>query len=192
MSGLADILKSHVAAHAEAVSRLGSVGPDIVQIGDAWLAALQAGRKIVFFGNGGSAADAQHLAAELVVRYRVNRRALPAIALTTDTSILTAHSNDHEFETVFARQIEALASEGDVAVGLSTSGASRNVIAGLAAANAKGCTTVAFTGETGGECAKLAKLRFRAPSNVTAHVQECHLIVGHVLCDWVERQFAPA
>lgn len=165
---------------------------EIAPLADAWLTALKDGRKILFFGNGGSAADAQHLAAELVVRYRINRRALAGIALSTDTSILTAHSNDFGFETVFARQIEALAAPGDVAIGISTSGTSPNILAGLRAANERGCVTIAFTGEKESECSKLANLAFRAPSTVTARVQECHLLVGHLLCDAVEQYFAAA
>lgn len=164
----------------------------IAPLADAWLAALRGGKKVIFFGNGGSAADAQHLAAELVVRYRVNRRALAGIALTTDTSILTAHSNDFGFESVFARQIEALAQPGDVALGISTSGTSANVLAGLKAANAAGCVTIAFTGEKGADCAAEAKLSFKAPSSITARVQECHLLIGHLLCDVVEQSFASA
>lgn len=183
-------LREHISAHTEAVKKLADCEPVIAQIADAWLTALRGGKKILFFGNGGSAADAQHLAAELVVRYRVNRKALAGIALTTDTSILTAHSNDYGFETVFARQIEALANEGDVCIGISTSGNSPNIIAGLKAANERGCVTIAFTAAQGGECAKIAKLAFRAPSEVTAHAQECHLLVGHVLCDVVEQAFA--
>ena len=185
----AEKLRAHIAAHAEAVKKLGDCEPVISQMADAWLAALRGGKKILFFGNGGSAADAQHLAAELVVRYRVNRKALPGLALTTDTSMLTAHSNDYGFESVFSRQIEALANEGDVVVGISTSGNSPNVVAGLKAANERGCMTIAFTAAGGGECAKIAKLAFRAPSEVTAHAQECHLLVGHVLCDVVEQAF---
>ncbi len=185
----AAVLKNHLAAHNEAVAGLPVCEAALSRIAEAWLSALQAGKKILFFGNGGSAADAQHFAAELVVRYRADRKALAGIALTTDTSILTAHSNDIGFESVFARQIEALANEGDVAVGISTSGTSKNVIAGLKAANDKGCITIAFTGSKGGECARIARLSFRAPSDVTAHIQECHLIAGHVLCDVVERAF---
>ena len=183
-------LREHVSAHVEAVQKLGDCEAVISQIADAWLTALRTGKKILFFGNGGSAADAQHLAAELVVRYRVNRKALAGIALTTDTSILTAHSNDYGFESIFARQIEALANEGDVAIGISTSGNSPNVLAGLKSANERGCVTIAFTAAGGGECAKIARLAFRAPSEVTAHAQECHLLVGHVLCDIVEQAFA--
>lgn len=185
-------LRGHVSAHMDAVNKLADCEPVIAQMADAWLAALRAGKKVLFFGNGGSAADAQHLAAELVVRYRVNRKALPGIALTTDTSILTAHSNDYGFDSVFARQIEALANEGDVVVGISTSGNSPNVLAGLKAANERGCITIAFTAAGGGECAKIAKIAFRAPSDITAHAQECHLLVGHVLCEVVEQAFVGA
>lgn len=186
----ADIFRSHIDTHIDAVARLRVCEPVVSQMAEAWLQALRAGRKILFFGNGGSAADAQHLAAELVVRYRMNRKALPGIALTTDTSILTAHSNDYGFESVFARQIEALANAGDVAVGISTSGNSPNVLAGLKAANERGCITISFTAANGGECAKIAKIAFRAPSDITAHAQECHLLAGHVLCEIVEQAFA--
>lgn len=182
-------LRGHVSAHMDAVKKLADCEPVIAQMADAWLTALRAGKKVLFFGNGGSAADAQHLAAELVVRYRVNRKALPGIALTTDTSILTAHSNDYGFDSVFARQIEALANDGDVVVGISTSGNSPNVLAGLKAANERGCITISFTAAGGGECAKIAKIAFRAPSDITAHAQECHLLVGHVLCEIVEQAF---
>lgn len=184
------MLKSHLEEHAQVVALLADCAPEIGRISAAWVDCLRQGGKIFFFGNGGSAADAQHLAAELVVRYRVNRRALAGIALTTDTSILTAHSNDFGFETVYARQIEALARPGDVVIGISTSGTSKNVIEGLRAANAVGCVTIAFTGAAGEECAALASLALRVPSIVTAHVQESHLLVGHVLCGAVEAAFA--
>ena len=190
MAHFTDIFSQHLTAHNEAISKLTSCEAVLTQIADAWLAALRGGKKILFFGNGGSAADAQHLAAELVVRYRVNRKALAGLALTTDTSMLTAHSNDYGYESVFARQVEALANEGDVVVGISTSGNSPNVVAGLKAANERGCVTIAFTAAQGGECAKIARFAFRAPSEITAHAQECHLLVGHVLCDIVEQAFA--
>ncbi len=183
---LATLLSHHVAGHLSAVNALEQEAGVIQKIAAAWIDALSAGKKILFFGNGGSAADAQHLAAELCVRYRINRRALAGLALTTDTSVLTAHSNDYGFETVFARQVEAIAQPGDVVIGISTSGTSPNVIAGLRAANDRGCTSIAFTGRAGGECARLAHLSFRAPSDITAHVQECHLLIGHVLCEAVE------
>ena len=141
---------------------------------------------------GGSAADAQHLAAELVVRYRINRPPLAGLALTTDTSILTAHSTDFGYDTVFSRQIEALAQPGDVVLGISTSGTSKNVLLALQAANNRGCVTIAFTGEKGADCAAEAKLSFKAPSAITARVQECHLLIGHLLCDVAEQSFTAA
>jgi D-sedoheptulose 7-phosphate isomerase len=186
------LFQSHLAEHQDAISKLSAMSDQIAPLADAWLTALKNGKKIIFFGNGGSAADAQHLAAELVVRYRVNRPALAGLALTTDTSILTAHSNDFGFETVFSRQIEALAQPGDVALGISTSGTSPNILAALKAANERSCVTIAFTGEKESECSKLAKHTFKAPSSITARVQECHLLIGHLLCDVVEKAHATA
>lgn len=192
MSEFHALFEEHLSQHAEAIEALRELGEDLRPIAEAWEAALKKGGKILFFGNGGSAADAQHFAAELVVRYRANRGALAGIALTTDTSILTAHSNDFGYEEVFARQIQALARPGDVAVGISTSGRSRSIAAGLRAAKEAGCVTVCFTGDDGAECAAEAGLVFRAPSAVTARIQECHLVAGHLLCDWVERRCARA
>ena len=189
MSDFPSLFQTHLAEHQDAIAKLSTMSDQIAPLAEAWLTALKNGKKIIFFGNGGSAADAQHLAAELVVRYRVNRPALAGLALTTDTSILTAHSNDFGFETVFSRQIEALAQPGDVALGISTSGTSPNILAALQAANERGCITIAFTGEKESACSKLAKLRFRAPSSITARVQECHLLIGHLLCDVVEKAY---
>lgn len=189
MSDFATLLRGHIDGHLATLSRLDECAGVLSAIADAWVTALKAGKKIVFFGNGGSAADAQHLAAELVVRYRINRRALPSIALTTDTSILTAHSNDYGFETVFARQVEALAQPGDVVVGISTSGTSKNVVAGLKAARERGCVVVSFTGQNGADCAALAHHAYCVPSPITAYAQECHLMAGHVLCEHVEAAF---
>jgi D-sedoheptulose 7-phosphate isomerase len=188
----ASLFKTHLSEHQDAIARLNAMSDQIAPLASAWLSALKEGKKIIFFGNGGSAADAQHLAAELVVRYRIDRPALAGLALTTDTSILTAHSNDFGYDTVFSRQIEALAQPGDVVVGISTSGASKNVLLGLQAANKRGCVTIAFTGEKGADCAAEAKLSFKAPSAVTARVQECHLLIGHLLCDVAEQSFAAA
>jgi D-sedoheptulose 7-phosphate isomerase len=190
MSLFHGIFDTHLQGHLLAVQSLESQRASLTAIAEAWLKALRAGRKILFFGNGGSAADAQHLAAELVVRYQRNRRALPALALTCDSSILTAHSNDFGFESLFARQIEALAQPGDVVVGISTSGKSANVLAGLKAAKAGQCVTVAFCGSQGGPCLELADLNFQAPSELTAHVQECHLMAGHILCGFIEEALA--
>ena len=188
----ASLFKTHLSEHQEAIARLSAMSDQIAPLAAAWHHALKDGKKIIFFGNGGSAADAQHLAAELVVRYRINRPALAGLALTTDTSILTAHSNDFGYDTVFSRQIEALAQPGDVVLGISTSGTSKNVLLGLQAANKRGCVTIAFTGEKGADCAAEATLSFKAPSAITARVQECHLLIGHLLCDFVEQSFATA
>jgi D-sedoheptulose 7-phosphate isomerase len=189
MSAFQDIFHAQLAAHQQAVARLPECLPVLEQISDAIVIALQNGKKIILFGNGGSAADAQHLAAEFVIRYRTNRRSLPALALTTDTSMLTACGNDFGFETIFSRQVEGLANEGDVAIGITTSGNSANVIAGLVAAKEKGCVTISFTAEGGGKAAQLADLAFCAPSPITAHAQECHMIAGHILCEMVDRLF---
>lgn len=180
------IFADNIASHLSTIEALRQQATLIETISQKIISALQSGNKIIFFGNGGSAADAQHLAAEFVVRYRHNRRALPSIALTTDTSILTACGNDFGFDQVYARQIQALANAGDIAIGISTSGNSENVINGLEAASTIGCTTIAFTAQDGGTCAKVADLSFRAPSPITARAQECHLFIGHILCEMVE------
>jgi D-sedoheptulose 7-phosphate isomerase len=150
--------------------------------------SLRAGNKLMFFGNGGSAADAQHFATELVVRYRVNRKALAAIALTTDTSGLTACANDFGFDQVFARQIEALGRAGDVAIGISTSGRSPNVTLAFRKAREIGIKTVALTGGDGGELVGLVDEILVVPSQVTARIQEVHLLIGHTLCDALESE----
>jgi D-sedoheptulose 7-phosphate isomerase len=183
------IITSHLAEHLATVEKLRGHAPFIEDLARRILACFDAGGKLLFFGNGGSAADAQHLAAEFVVRFRQNRRALPSLALHTDTSVMTACANDFGFDTVYARQIEALANPGDIAIGISTSGNSANVLNALEAAKTKGCLTVAFTAEGGGKCAEHADLIFRAPSPVTARAQECHLLTGHILCDLVEESF---
>jgi D-sedoheptulose 7-phosphate isomerase len=154
-------------------------------------AGLQNGRKVLLFGNGGSAADSQHLAAELVGRFGPDRSPLAAIALTTDTSILTAVGNDYGFNRVFARQIDALGQAGDTAIGISTSGNSANVLEALDAARKKSLFTVGFTGETGGKMVGHAEVLFRVPSKVTARIQEAHLMLGHILCELVDRELFP-
>ena len=148
--------------------------------------SLQAGGKILFFGNGGSAADAQHLAAELSVRYKKDRRAIAALALTTDTSTLTAAANDLGFERVFARQIEALGREGDVALGISTSGKSPNVLEGLRQARKMGLVTAALGGRDGGDLPRLADHCLVVPSETTARIQEVHIMLGQMLCGALE------
>jgi D-sedoheptulose 7-phosphate isomerase len=148
--------------------------------------ALANGQALLVFGNGGSAADAQHFAAEFVGRFARERRAVPALALTTDTSALTAIANDYGFERVFARQIEAFGAPGDVAVAISTSGSSANVIEGLRAAAERGMTTVALTGRDGGEAGAIADIHLNVPHEITARVQEVHGVLLHVICDLVE------
>ena len=148
--------------------------------------SLRGGGKIMFFGNGGSAADAQHLATELTVRYRNSRAAIAALALTTDTSALTAAGNDLGFEQVFARQIEALGRRGDVAIAISTSGKSPNVLVALRTAKAMGLVTAGFSGKGGGDMAALAEHLLVVPSATTARIQEMHILLGQMLCGALE------
>ena len=155
--------------------------------------SLRAGGKVLFCGNGGSAADAQHLAAEFTGRYLKERRALPALALHANTSSLTAIGNDYGFEFVFARQLEALGKEGDVAVGISTSGNSPNVLRALEAAKSKSIYTVALAGKTGGKMKQLADCTICIPSDDTPRIQECHILTGHLICEIAEEMlFEPS
>ena len=158
----------------------------VAQVAMQIVKSLRAGGKVLFFGNGGSAADAQHLAAEFTGRYLKERRALPALALHTNTSSLTAIGNDYGFEFVFARQLEALGKEGDVAVGISTSGNSSNVVRAMEAAKAKSIYTVALVGASGGAMRELADCALCMPSNETPRIQECHILTGHLICEIVE------
>ena len=162
-------------------------GDAIAALVDVYVGTLRAGGTLLFAGNGGSAADAQHIATEYVVRYSHNRRPLPAIALTTDTSLLTAGANDLGFDEIFARQVEALARPGDVLVLHSTSGESPNVVRAAQAAKIKGVTVVALLGKGGGALKDLADHSLVVPSDETSHIQELHLAVEHVLCGMVER-----
>jgi D-sedoheptulose 7-phosphate isomerase len=158
----------------------------LIRVANEIASSIGSGGKIFFFGNGGSAADAQHLAAEFTGRYLVERRALPAIALTVNASSLTAIGNDYSFESIFARQIEALGTRGDVAVGISTSGSSKNVIRALDTAKSKSILTVALTGATGGLLKDVAHYTLRIPSQETPRIQEAHILVGHIICEMVE------
>ena len=150
--------------------------------------AYETGHKVLLMGNGGSAADAQHIAAELVGRFRLRRKALPAIALTTDSSILTAVSNDFGFEECFARQVEALAAAGDIVIAISTSGRSANIVRAVGSARAIGCYIAAFTGRTGGDLAGKSDALLAVPSEETPRIQEAHSLIGHMFCDLVERE----
>src|ERR1700683_1318673 len=157
----------------------------IAQFAEKSAAALRSGGKIVFFGNGGSAADALHLAAELVVRLRTDRRGLAALALTTNPSVLTAAGNDYGFERIFSRQIESLVSPQDVLVALSTSGSSPNIVHGIEAGRARGAHLVAFTGETGGALAGKVDLLLNVPSQDPQRIQEAHITIGHIACSLI-------
>ncbi len=158
----------------------------IEQAAQVIITALAKGGKVMLFGNGGSAADAQHIAAEFVGRFHLERLPLPAIALTTDTSILTAVANDYGFEQVFARQVQALGKLGDVAVAISTSGRSPNILAGVQAAKELGLVTIGLTGGDGGKLAHRVDIPIVVPSEETARIQECHITIGHLLCEAVE------
>ncbi len=161
----------------------------IVAMAQEIVEALKRNQKIVFFGNGGSAADSQHIAAEFVGRFQKERKALAAIALTTDTSILTALGNDYGFDTVFARQLAALGQKGDIAIAISTSGNSKNVIEAVKQAKKIGMKTFSFTGCGGGKLVSLCDRNFVAASDVTARIQESHICFFHILCELVEDNF---
>ena len=162
----------------------------IIRAADMLASCITTGNKVLIFGNGGSAADAQHLAAEFVNRFQIERPPLAAIALTTDTSILTSIGNDYHFNDIFAKQVEALGRRGDIAWGISTSGNSANVIRAIEAARKIGVTTIGMTGR-GGELAACADLVFSVPSDTTARIQESHITLGHILCDLLERKLYP-
>jgi D-sedoheptulose 7-phosphate isomerase len=152
---------------------------------------INKGRKVFFFGNGGSAADAQHISAELVGKYQEKRKGLPSLALTTNTSVLTAIGNDFGYDFVFERQVESLVGSDDVVVGISTSGNSPNVINGIIAAKKIGAKTVGLTGENGGKLCDIADITLKVPSQNTQRIQECHIKVGHIICDIVEKNLDP-
>ena len=180
------IFDQAIADHLHIIAQLQQQRATLETIAQAMCSTLRTGGKILWCGNGGSAADAQHLAAELVGRFRRERRGLASVALTTDTSILTAVGNDYGYEVIFSRQVEALGRPQDMLVGISTSGNSPNVVAALNAARALGMKTVAFTGVGGGTMATLADHLLAVPSKNTARIQETHILAGHMLCDWIE------
>lgn len=161
----------------------------IVRIAQTCIEALRSGHKIIWCGNGGSAAQSQHLAAELVGRYKINRPAMNSISLTVDTSNLTAIGNDYGYDVVFSRQLEGIGQKGDVLVGLSTSGNSKNVVLAFEQAKKMGITTVALVGEKGGMMIDMADHAIRVPATTSAHIQEMHITIGHLICDLIEREF---
>ena len=158
----------------------------IYKIGILISKCINKGGKVFFFGNGGSAADAQHISAELVGRYQIKRKGLPSIAFTTNTSVLTAISNDFGYDIVFERQVKSTVTSDDVVVGISTSGASANIIKGIIAAKKIGAKTVGLTGLNGAKLVKVADITLKVPSQNTQRIQECHIMVGHIICDIVE------
>ncbi len=172
---------------ADNIRALAGQADVLEQIASLCTEALRRGNKILFCGNGGSAADAQHLAAEFVGRYKLNRPAMASIALTVDTSILTAVGNDFGYDEVFCRQTEALGKPGDVLIGISTSGNSENVLRAMRLASQMGISTVAFTGMGGGKMASMADVALCVPSATTNHIQEMHITAGHLICECVER-----
>jgi len=180
-----------LAAHRRVAEEMIAAFPAVLEdVARRILACYRAGGKILVFGNGGSAADAQHFAAELVGRYKRERAALPAIALTTDTSILTAVANDYSYADVFARQVEAHARPGDVVIGISTSGNSENVLRALTVARRIGAMTVVLSGGSGGKLKDLADVSVIAPSSDTPRIQESHITAIHIVCDLVEGEMA--
>lgn len=184
-----DTLEAAFRSHREVMETVERELADrIRQLARLLAAAFRNGNKLLVMGNGGSAADAQHLAAEMVGRFRLERRGLPAIALTTDSSILTAVGNDYGFDTVFRRQVEALAVAGDVVIGISTSGSSANVAAALGLARELGCATVGLLGKDGGTIGAMVDLDLTVPGNDTPRIQEGHITIIHILCDLVEQE----
>ncbi len=180
------VFESAIAEHLTVIESLRGQRALLEEIAQRMTQALADGRTVFWCGNGGSAADAQHLAAEFVGRFRRERPGLPSIALTTDTSVLTSVANDYGFEQVFRRQVEALCVPGDVVVGLSTSGKSANVCLALQAARERGIYTVAFTGQGSGAMAGVTDAVLAVASRDTARIQEAHILCGHMLCDWIE------
>ena len=184
-----DVIKNEFNAHIKAANLLHNLTDAVAISAQLCIDCLKSGGKILLFGNGGSAADAQHIAAELVGRYKVERKSLPAIALTTDTSALTAIGNDYGYIHVFDRQVEALANKGDVAIGISTSGNSSNVINALKVASKLDCNTIGFSGQDGGEMNKICNINLSVPSEDTPRIQEMHILIGHTICHLIDQEF---
>jgi len=184
-----DTILHELNAHQQVVQKMHTLSDDIAKAATLCTAALDSGNKLLIFGNGGSAADAQHITAELVGRYKTERRGLPAIALTTDTSALTSIGNDYGYEQVFRRQVEALAAPGDVVIGISTGGSSTNVLNALKLANDIGCQTIGFSGRDGGEMNVVCDVNLVVPAEDTPRIQEMHIFIGHTLCHLIELSY---
>ena len=184
-----DAIKNEINEHIKVASSLHSLTEAINKSSQLCIDSLKNGGKILLFGNGGSAADAQHIAAELVGRYKVDRRGLPAIALTTDTSALTSIGNDFGYNHIFDRQVEALINKGDIAIGISTSGKSVNVINALKMASKLGCITIGFSGKDGREMSHICNINLVISSEDTARIQEMHIVIGHTICHLIDQEF---
>ncbi len=185
-----EMIQKELHSHKETIEKtIEIMVPDIQEASTLMVNTLKGGGKVLLCGNGGSAADAQHIAAELTGRYKSERKGLPAIALTTDTSALTAISNDYGYDRVFDRQVEALANKGDLLVGISTSGNSQNIISALTSAKSAGCQTLGFSGRAGGEMNKVCDINLVVPSTDTPRIQEIHILIGHILCQAVDNAF---
>jgi len=183
-------LLSSISEHLDLIEKVKLITTDIDIATEMMINRIKAGGKIMWCGNGGSAADSQHYAAELMVRYTRNRKPIASIALTTDTSVITAHTNDYDYETLFSRQVEALSSSNDVLVGISTSGNSINVLRAIEKANQLGLLSVGLLGNDGGKIANIAQHSIVIPSKTTARIQEAHLLLGHYFCDRIEFEIA--
>ena len=181
---------SELEDHQKVMADLAVCADVVTQAGKQLLEIFNSGGKLLLCGNGGSAADCQHIAAEFVVRYVKHRKGLPAIALTTDSSILTAHSNDYDFASVFARQVDAIGRAGDCLIAISTSGTSANIVNAAKMAQAKGMTVIAMMGANKAELSQHADLSVQVPSTVTARIQEAHILIGHWWCDFIETQLS--
>jgi D-sedoheptulose 7-phosphate isomerase len=184
-----DVIKNEINEHIRVANSLHSLTGAVIKSSQLCIDSLKNGGKILLFGNGGSAADAQHIAAELVGTYKVERKGLPAIALTTDTSAITSIGNDFGYNHVFSRQVEALANKGDVAIGISTSGKSDNVINALKLASKLNCITIGFSGQDGGEMNQICNINLVVPSEDTPRIQEMHIFIGHTICHLIDQKF---
>jgi len=185
------MIEKELHAHQQTIEKTIQVMiPQIEEASKTVVETLKKGNKVLLCGNGGSASDAQHIAAELAGRYKSERRGLAGIALNTDTSVMTAISNDYGYDRVFDRQVEALAREGDLLIGISTSGDSMNIMSAFAVAKLLGCRTIGLSGKEGGEINRICHLNLIVPSNDTPRIQEMHILIGHILCQAVDDAFA--
>ena len=184
-----NIIQNEFNGHIKTANLLHNLTDAVASSAQLCIDCLKSGGKILIFGNGGSAADAQHIAAELVGRYKVERKGLPAIALTTDTSAITSIGNDFGYNHIFDRQVEALANKSDVVIGISTSGKSENIINALKVASKLNCITIGFSGQDGGEMNEICNINLVVPSEDTPRIQEMHIVIGHTICHLIDQEY---